>query len=318
MTLQNNPKISIAIPTFNRRSLLGKTIDSVLEQSYPNLEIIISDNCSTDGTSDLVSAYCDERIIYFRQSENLGMVGNWNFCLEHATGEFFLLLSDDDMLERDAIEGLSSAFSDESVALSYSKVSYIDNDGVAIPGISMHAPLTESGDDFIANTLEDRRVVFPAAALYRTRQARLLGGYPPIGTATDLVLHLMLAMHGRVIHNPRTLVRYRMHTQSLSYSDQALRSQVSLVDWVRDGASPLNKFETPIIRRSINFIFRWGMFCAFEGSRENADMALKVLQRMSPSPKWAVWFYLFNNPIIQLMEKFFAAAKRWVKRLIYR
>lgn len=315
---KNNPTITIAIPTFNRASLLGQTIDSVLKQSYGNLEIIVSDNCSTDNTGEVVAAYGDKRIAYFRQDENLGMVGNWNFCLQHSTGEYFLLLSDDDLLEEKAIESLLLAFSDEAVVLSYSPVSYIDKDGVAMPGISLRAPHVEGGESFIANSLLSKRVSFPAATLYRTNEARRLGGYPAIGTATDLALHLMLAMQGRVAHNSAPLVRYRMHSQSLSYTEQAIQSQASLVEWVRGESCPLKRFEAQVVAFSVNFIFRWGRFYALEGNRGNADLALKLLQRVSPSTKWRVWFYLFNTPVFRGAGNIYAMAKQWAKQLIYR
>ena len=318
MTQDNHSKVTVAIPTFNRASLLGQTIDSVLKQSYKNFEIIVSDNCSSDNTGALVAGYHDKRIVYFRQIENLGMVGNWNFCLQQATGEFFLLLSDDDLLEQDAIERLLSVFSDEAVVLSYSPVSYIDKDGVPMPGISMRSPLAESGSDFITSALSGKRVVFPAAAIYRTRIALQLGGYPPIGTATDLALHLMVAMRGQVVHNPRPLVRYRMHSQSLSSTKQAIESQENLVKWCKSDSCPLKRFEAQIARRSVNFIFIWGRLNAFEGNQESAGLALKMLQRMVPSPKWAAWFYIFNTPFVRVAAKIFAQIKHFAKQLIFR
>jgi glycosyltransferase involved in cell wall biosynthesis len=305
MNLENQPKITIAIPTFNRAVLLGQTIDSVLKQSYVSIEIIVSDNCSTDNTSEVVAAYRDKRIVYFRQAENLGMVGNWNFCLQQATGEYFLLLSDDDLLEENSIESLLAAFS------------YIDKDGMVIPGISQRAPHVETGESFIANTLLGKRVVFPAAAIYRTKAAVQLGGYPSIGTATDLVLHLMLAMLGQVAHDPRPLIRYRMHSQSLSYTEQAIHSQANLVEWVRNESCPLKKFEMQIVKRSVKFIFSWGRFNALEGKHDNAVLALKMLQRIAPSPWWSVWFYIFDTPLLRGAAIIQVKTKQWVKRLIY-
>lgn len=317
MNQENNSKVTVAIPTFNRASLLDQTIESVLGQSHINIELIVSDNFSSDNTSDIVASYQDERIVYFRQARNLGMVGNWNFCLEHATGEYFLLLSDDDLLAKSAIENLLLAFSDESIVLSYSPVTYIDKDTVPIPGISLRAPHLETGEGFITNALRGKRVVFPAAALYRTKNARKIGGYPDIGTATDFAFHLMMAMLGRVAHNPRPLVRYRMHSLSLSYTEQAIHSQANLVDWVRCKSCPLNKLELQIIKYVTNSIIRWLKFYVVEGSQENAELGLRLLQRLSPSKKWAIWFYFFNTPVYRGWAKIHLILKQWAKRLIY-
>lgn len=110
------PKVTIAIPTLNRVNYLKLAIASSLAQTYKNIEIVISDNVSEDGTPELLASYAsDPRIRLLRQTERLDMVGNWNACLAAATGEYFLLLSDDDMLEAEAIEALLSAFTSSAV-----------------------------------------------------------------------------------------------------------------------------------------------------------------------------------------------------------
>ena len=95
---QRMPLVSIGIPTFNRQLLLKRAIESALAQTYPNLEIIVSDNASTDGTQHYLSSLNDERLKTIVNSENLGMVANWDKCLAAAKGEYFLLMSDDDAL----------------------------------------------------------------------------------------------------------------------------------------------------------------------------------------------------------------------------
>jgi glycosyltransferase domain-containing protein len=95
------PLVTISIPTYNRESTLPKTIESVLSQTYTNLEIIIGDNASTDSTERLSKHYSslDNRIRYVRHSENLGATGNFNKLLELASGEFFMWLADDDWID---------------------------------------------------------------------------------------------------------------------------------------------------------------------------------------------------------------------------
>ncbi|MFN8575928.1 MAG: glycosyltransferase family 2 protein [Candidatus Sericytochromatia bacterium] len=91
-------KVSILIPTYNRAELLDKAISSSIEQDYDNIEIIISDNCSSDNTTKIVDKYLgDSRVKYYKNTENIGMVGNWKKCLyEYSTGDYFIILSDDD------------------------------------------------------------------------------------------------------------------------------------------------------------------------------------------------------------------------------
>lgn len=99
------PFVTIAIPTYNRaKSYLGETLNSAVAQNYENIEILISDNASTDHTEDFVKMYADPRIRYIKQEKNLGQRGNSNFLLQEARGDYFLMLHDDDRIDHDFVE----------------------------------------------------------------------------------------------------------------------------------------------------------------------------------------------------------------------
>jgi len=95
------PLISIGIPTYNRNYGIRKTLESIWQQQYPNLEIIISDNCSTDNTSEVLAEFAKEHpeIKAYRQEKNITMIPNFNFVLEKASGKYFMWVADDDTLE---------------------------------------------------------------------------------------------------------------------------------------------------------------------------------------------------------------------------
>lgn len=97
--------VSICIPTFNNESYIRATLLSVLRQTYRNIEIIVVDDCSGDGTIEIIEAFKqkDDRIRLVKNDENLGMVGNWNKCLSLAAGEFIKLICGDDMLDKTAV-----------------------------------------------------------------------------------------------------------------------------------------------------------------------------------------------------------------------
>ena len=106
----DRPLITIAIPTYNRAELfLQDAIHAALQQTYFNIEIIISDNCSTDNTESVVKLFPDPRIRYFRQKENIGANNNFNFCLQQAKGDYFLLFLDDDQIDPDFLETCMNA-----------------------------------------------------------------------------------------------------------------------------------------------------------------------------------------------------------------
>lgn len=95
------PLVSVGIPTYNGGAKIEKAVMSVLMQRYPNLELIVSDNCSTDNTMDVCSelARKNKSIRYFRQPRNIGVMPNFEFVLRQASGDFFMWISDDDTLE---------------------------------------------------------------------------------------------------------------------------------------------------------------------------------------------------------------------------
>ncbi|WP_414550421.1 glycosyltransferase family 2 protein [Anabaena sp. CCY 0017] len=91
-------KISVCIPTFNRQNLLPYAIESVLQQSYQDFELIVCDDGSTDGTPELMSQYTDDRIKYIRHSQNIGKSNNMRSGFDAAQGKYFIKFDDDDRL----------------------------------------------------------------------------------------------------------------------------------------------------------------------------------------------------------------------------
>lgn len=93
-------KVSIIIPTYNRAEYVGQAIKSALSQDYPDVEIIVADNASTDSTLTSLSEFTENEKVRVRiNSVNVGMVNNWKDAIESlATGDWFMILSDDDYL----------------------------------------------------------------------------------------------------------------------------------------------------------------------------------------------------------------------------
>lgn len=116
--------VSVLIPVYNRVSLVGDTIDSALNQTYDNIEIIIVDNFSNDGTWELLQDYArkDNRIRIYRNEVNIGPVRNWKRCIDEANGEYAKILWSDDLMEKTFIEKSISLFKKHSeIGFVYSK-----------------------------------------------------------------------------------------------------------------------------------------------------------------------------------------------------
>ena len=97
-------KISVIIPTYNREQKIVKSVQSVLEQTYSNLEIIIVDDGSTDHTEQVVKEIQDERIVYIRQAENQGVSAARNIGVANATADFIAFHDSDDCWHSDKLE----------------------------------------------------------------------------------------------------------------------------------------------------------------------------------------------------------------------
>lgn len=106
----NNLKFSIGIPTYNGSRWMGKTLESILSQGFSNFEIVISDDCSTDDTLDVIRSFGDPRIKIYRNRENLGYGRNLQALRKKVSGDVLFLMGQDDLLLPGALEKTHKAF----------------------------------------------------------------------------------------------------------------------------------------------------------------------------------------------------------------
>lgn len=148
-----------------------------IQQTYENIEILVSDNCSTDNTEEIVRTYHDPRIRYFKQNSNIGRQGNSNFLLDQASGEYFHLFHDDDLVDSDFVETCMKAADYNSgigVIMTGSRV--IDENGYEIrykenksDGLSL--------EDFILSWYEGKVNIYLCCTLFGTETLRDIGGF---------------------------------------------------------------------------------------------------------------------------------------------
>jgi len=122
----NKPLVSIGVPIFNEEKNIAKCLENILKQTYNNIEVIISDNCSTDNTIKICEAYRkkDKRIKIFKFSKNLGQGKNFYNVLKKAKGDFFMFQSADDWR--------SSNFIKENLDYLVKNKDYIGSSGIAV------------------------------------------------------------------------------------------------------------------------------------------------------------------------------------------
>ena len=126
------PTVSIGLPVFNGERFLSEAIESLLAQTHTDFELIISDNASTDRTSEIALGHAarDTRIRYIRHAHNLGAARNWNFVVEAATGTYFKWASANDRCDPTMLEKCVAALrQDGRVVLCYGRTALIEDDG---------------------------------------------------------------------------------------------------------------------------------------------------------------------------------------------
>jgi hypothetical protein len=187
--------VSIGIPAWNRRPLLQRAVESALAQTYPHIEVIISDDGSTDDTSDYLDTLTDPRIVILRKTTNLGLVANFNTCLQAATSEFLLILNDDDWLLPTAIEKLVTAFLhpprnllSRDIGVSWCTFTNVDVNGATLWNVRGGPPI-ERSVDLIAGLFNGTRGPICSGVMLRTADVHAAGGYQSrYGYLSDVAL----------------------------------------------------------------------------------------------------------------------------------
>jgi hypothetical protein len=200
------PRLTIAIPTVNRAKLLGRAIESALAQTCPDIEIIVSDNGSTDETWAVIERYSSQRLRVFRHPSTMPTAEHGQFLINQAQGEFFLGLSDDDCLEPEfAAEVLTLFDRHPELSLVYTgcAVHYEDRQVPAVVG-----PSVEAGETFLMEFYAGKREVSWCACVTRVRDLRQIGPQPNDRIIGDMFFWTKLAFSGPVGCVPRVLSHY--------------------------------------------------------------------------------------------------------------
>ena len=132
MTDAEKPLVSLGVFLRNEHQFIRESLASLQAQDYSNLEIVISDNCSTDGTDEICRQMCDSdpRVSFERQEQNIGAAANSIYVLERASGKYFMWASGHDLWSPDLISTAVAALEERpDAALAYASSSWIDADG---------------------------------------------------------------------------------------------------------------------------------------------------------------------------------------------
>lgn len=227
------PTVTIGLPVHNGERFLAEAIEAVLGQTFHDLELIVSDNASTDGTEPIARRYAgaDPRVVYVRGPANRGAAWNYNHVVEMARGRYFKWQTHDDLIDPTYIEKCLAVLErDPGVALAYGLTRFIDENGQTIGQWDdrLHLSAATAHERLglmlaragMCNTVMG---LMPTGVLRRTRGIDRFRG-------SDYVLLAELAMLGRIAEIPDARFYRRIHAGSYQRANRTGRAMQRWLD----------------------------------------------------------------------------------------
>ena len=203
-------RVSIVVPAYNVEAYLAEAVESLLAQSYRNLEVLVVDDGSTDGTGEVLAVY-ENRIRVLRQ-DNQGQSASLNRAWGLCEGDILGYLSADDRLEPDAVEKLvETLLDDDHCVMAYPDYWLIDAAGGKLRRV--RAPEFHYADVVIGGVCP----VGPGALFRRGVLDRVGGWNPKLRLIPDWDFLLRVGLCGRVCRRPETLAGFRVHEGSQTF-----------------------------------------------------------------------------------------------------
>jgi glycosyltransferase involved in cell wall biosynthesis len=230
-----SPRISVCIPVRNGGAFLPLAVDSALSQSFADMELIIVDNCSTDGTAQWLERRSAEvgKIRFFKNAADIGLARNFNACLSYATGAYVKFLCADDLLLPGSLQRMADALdADASATLAVGGRRLIDDRGTAI-AVQRYARqnLDIPGEQAINRCLFGKNYIGEPSAVMFRRSAATRGFSEAFPHLIDLEMWFHLLEQGRLISVADEVCAIRRHAAQMTH--QNTRSGALLDDNVR-------------------------------------------------------------------------------------
>jgi glycosyltransferase involved in cell wall biosynthesis len=295
-----SPLVTIAIPTYNRAgSYLPQALQCALHQTYPNFELIVSDNGSTDHTRDLVTSIGDTRIRYFRHDPNIGANNNFNFCFAQARGKYSLLLHDDDLIDLDFVESCIRAGAVSSEAgIIRTGTRLIDADGKILHEVPNGA-VGLSTEAFFRAWFSAKTPIYLCSTLFHTERLRKIGGFHSKHNCYQdtMAVVQLAAQHGRV-DVPDVKASFRRHP-----GEMVLRRTID--EWCEDSLALLDLM-CELVPENKNGIHREGLRFFSRANYGRAGMAKAPFARFAASIKVLKYFRFRQLPSFKHLLSIFS------------
>lgn len=248
MSVEDQPKISVAIITYNQRGYLEEAIESVLAQGYENLEIVVADDGSTDGSQELLRSYEQKYPGLFELelgSRNIGITGNSNRALFACTGKYVAWLGGDDLMLPGRLRQQSEYMEKhpECAACFHDLDIFESATGKTIGRFSDTYPIEKFNENALGTIV---RYGFGGgtSAMVRSSMSPARGYDERVAAASDWLYFIELARNGSMKYLPVTLTRYRRHSSNITRDQRNVFGDLLRTIEIIDGEYPELKSDT--------------------------------------------------------------------------
>lgn len=240
------PLVSIGLPVFNGEAFIREALDSILAQTYLNIEVIVTDNASEDSTPSIIAEYVarDKRVKFFPSEVNRGAAWNYNRSFEKATGMYFKWAAHDDVLDSRYIEScVAELESDTKIVLCHSRTGQIDGTGAVQP--HEYVRKADMLDQQLSIAARYKTLITARGSwtrIFGVIRSDVLGKTPLIDsyTGSDLTLLGELGLYGRVVDLPDILFWRREHAKTSTRG--AYNARRNRLVWFSSRKNPIANF----------------------------------------------------------------------------
>ena len=231
-TLHNQPLVSICIPTYNVEKTVIDTVQSILNQTYHNSEIIIVDNDSTDDTLNLLRKFKDSRIKIYKNNKNIGGEANFSKCVKLANGEYIAVFHADDLYMPDMVQKQVQIFQDDpSVGAVFTRADFINSYGKIIGESKLPIELGNKRiyyfSEIFVSILSNLNFLICPSAMVRGKIYKELMPFneKKFGTSADLDMWLRILERQPIAIIDEKLMSHRVSKAQGSFYSRYLRTE---------------------------------------------------------------------------------------------
>lgn len=290
-------KVDILLATYNGEKYLSEQIESILNQTYSNFRLIISDDCSTDNTKQIIKEYekKDKRIESFFQTENLGVIGNFEFLLKKVKNKYFMFSDQDDIWKKEKIEKSFKKIEETNAELVYTDLEVVDSNlNVTyesywkLKGIYHKIKKYNNFESLYLNNFVTGCTVIA--------KKELINQILPLPKTSKYVLHdywlaLAASQNGKIEYIEEPLIKYRQHKNNKIGSQKKSDSIDSLKE--------IRNLFIEVKKQHFNIFFENENFFKDEKIRELNEKSLEYFENLEKTKYvnfkgWGLFFKLYK------------------------